>query len=102
MLERHLGYLEGAHELLGVDGDARGGHDLLAVLAPRDAYGHVSGRHHAGDVHQFTDGSRGEVKRLDQRGNWGEKKTEVRDGKAHEARCARSKEKRSRGELTGR
>lgn len=71
VLERHLGYLERAHELLRVDGDARGGHDLLAVLAPRDAYGHVSGRHHAGDVHQFADGSRGKVKWLDQRGNCG-------------------------------
>lgn len=69
VLERHLGYLEGAHELLRVDGDARRRHDLLAILAPRDAYGHVSGRHYAGDVHQFADGSRGKVKRLDQRGN---------------------------------
>lgn len=66
VFKRHLGYLEGAHELLGVDRDARGGHDLLSVLAPRDAYGHVSGRHHAGDVHQFADGSRREVKRLDE------------------------------------
>lgn len=69
VLERHLGYLEGAHELLRVDGDARGGHDLLAVLSPSDAYGHVSRRHHAGDVHQLADGRRGEVERLDQRGN---------------------------------
>lgn len=66
VFKRHLGYLEGAHELLGVDGDARGGHDLLSVLAPRDAYGHVSGRHHTGDVHQFADGSWREVKWLDE------------------------------------
>lgn len=77
VLERHLGYLQGAHELLGVDGDARGRHDLLAVLAPRDADGHVAGRHHAGDVHQFADGSRGEVKRLDQRGNWDKRREKV-------------------------
>lgn len=71
VLERHLGDLEGAHELLGVDGDARRGHDLLAVLAPRNAYGHVAGRHHAGDVHQLADGRRREVERLDERRNCG-------------------------------
>lgn len=71
VLERHLGDLEGAHELFGVDGDARRGHDLLAVLAPRDAYGHVAGRHHAGDVHQLADGRRREVERLDERRNCG-------------------------------
>lgn len=69
VLERHLGDLQGAHELLGVDGDARRGHDLLAVLAPRDAYGHVAGRHHAGNVHQLADGRRREVERLDERRN---------------------------------
>lgn len=66
VLERHLGDLQGAHELLGVDGDARRGHDLLAVLAPRDAYGHVAGRHHAGDVHQLADGRWREVEWLDE------------------------------------
>lgn len=71
VLERHLGDLEGAHELFGVDGDARRGHNLLAVLAPRDAYGHVAGRHHAGDVHQLADGRRREVERLDERRNCG-------------------------------
>ncbi len=71
VFERHLGYLEGAHELLCVDGDARGWHNLLPVLAPSDAYGHVSRRHHAGNVHQFTNGSRRKVKRLDQWRNWG-------------------------------
>lgn len=69
VLERHLGDLQGAHELLGVDGDARRGHDLLAVLAPRDAYGHVARRHHAGDVHQLADGRWWEVERLDERWN---------------------------------
>lgn len=71
VLERHLGDLQGAHELLGVDGDARRGHDLLAVLTPRDAYGHVAGRHHAGDVHQLADGRWREVERLDERWNCG-------------------------------
>lgn len=69
VLERHLGYLQRAHELLGVDGDAGRGHNLLAVLAPRDAYGHVAGRHHAGDVHQLADGRWREVERLDERRN---------------------------------
>lgn len=62
----HLGYLEGAHELFCVNSDAWGGHDLLTVFAPRNVYGHVSWRHHAGNVHQFTNWGRGKVKWLDQ------------------------------------
>lgn len=45
VLQRHLGDLQGAHELFGFDPDTRGRarHDELAVFVPGDANGHVPG-----------------------------------------------------------
>lgn len=86
MLERHLGDLQRAHELLGLYGDARvaAGHDVLAVLAPGEQDGHVARRHHTRHVHQLPDGSGREVKRLDERGNC--RKNGRRDGKVERKR----------------
>lgn len=66
VLEGDTGDLQGAHELLALDGDPRAGEDDVAVLPPGDVDGHVPGGDHAGDVEELSDGGRWELKGLDQ------------------------------------
>lgn len=70
VLEGDAGDLQGAHELLALDGHARARDDHLPVFPPRDADGHVPRGHHTGDVEQLADGGRRELKGLDERGHW--------------------------------
>lgn len=70
MLEGDAGDLQGAHELLALDGHARARDDHLPVFPPRDADGHVPRGHHTGDVEQLANGGRRELEGLDERGHW--------------------------------
>lgn len=67
VLEGDAGDLQGAHELLALDGDSRAGEDDVAVLPPGDVDGHVPGGDHAGDVEELPDGGWRELEGLDQR-----------------------------------
>lgn len=71
VLEGDAGDLQGAHELLALDGDARAGEDDVPVLPPGDVDGHVPRGHHAGDVEELPDGGWGELEGLDQRRDCG-------------------------------
>lgn len=66
VLEGHAGDLQGAHELLALDGDAGAREDDVAVLPPGNVDGHVPGGDHAGDVEELPDGGWRELEGLDQ------------------------------------
>lgn len=70
VLEGDAGDLQGAHELLALDGHARARDDHLPVFPPRDADGHVPRGYHTGDVEQLANGGRWELEGLDERGHW--------------------------------
>uniref|UniRef100_A0A8C8B7X7 Uncharacterized protein n=1 Tax=Otus sunia TaxID=257818 RepID=A0A8C8B7X7_9STRI len=67
VLEGDAGDLQGAHELLALNGDSRAGEDYVAVLPPGDVDGHVPGGDHAGDVEELPDGGWWELEGLDQK-----------------------------------
>lgn len=67
VLEGHAGDLQGAHELLALDGDAGAGEDDVPVLPPGDVDGHVPRGDHAGDVEELPNGGWRELEGLDQR-----------------------------------
>lgn len=71
VLEGDAGDLQGAHELLALDGDPGAGEDDVAVLPPGDVDGHVPGGHHARDVEELPDGGWWELERLDERRDCG-------------------------------
>lgn len=67
VLEGDAGDLQGAHELLALDGDSRAGEDDVPILPPGDVDWHVPGGDHAGDVEELPDGGWWELEGLDQR-----------------------------------
>lgn len=66
VLEGDAGDLQGAHELLALDGDSGAREDDVPVLPPGDVDGHVPGGDHAGDVEELPDGGWWELEGLDQ------------------------------------